>query len=119
MYKKKEAIRGLNGCLSYVALLNQQLYGLFEYYLKNGVMEIGLALNPKMVGKGLGRDFVKQGILFGLKEFNYQKDYVYLTVNENNKPAIRLYEKVGFELIEKKNNELMMQIDLKHNKMKR
>ena len=61
-------------CKGYAVFLeDDQLAGLFEYYLHEEFMEIGLALNPSIIGKGLGVQFVTQGIEFAIDKFNYKK----------------------------------------------
>jgi len=112
-YEKTQVMRGPDDCLGFAALLNGELYGLFEYYFKNDIMEIGLALKPNHVGKGLGREFVFQGIQFGLDKFKYQQPFILLKVNMNNLPAIQVYEKVGFVLFQKKGETLEMRLNLK------
>ncbi|WP_157949925.1 GNAT family N-acetyltransferase [Vallitalea okinawensis] len=96
-------MRGPGGCEGFVVLNQSRLVGLFEYYFIDEIMEIGLALKPELTGKGYGKDFVHQGIKFGIKNFEYKRKYIKLTVNILNKPAIKVYEKVGFE--EHKRNE--------------
>ncbi len=91
---------GPAGCNGYAVFLeNRQLIGLFEYYLKDEFMEIGLALNPSFIGKGLGVEFVTRGIEFGIDKYDYDKEYVKLSVDETNIPAIKVYEKVGFKRV--------------------
>ena len=87
---------GPGGCKGYGVVQENELIGLFEYYLNDEIIEIGLALSPKVVGKGMGKDFVLQGIAFGVKEFDYKEKHIKLSVNKENKPAIRVYEKAGF-----------------------
>lgn len=91
---------GPAGCDGYAVFLeNGQLIGLFEYYLKDEFMEIGLAHNPSMIGKGLGVEFVTKGIEFGIEKYDYKEEYIKLNVDEINVPAIRVYEKAGFKKI--------------------
>ncbi len=82
--------------------------GLFEYYFTDGIMEIGLALNPAVTGKGIGKDFVLAGLKFGLAQFGYSQAYVKLTVNVNNLPAIRVYEKAGFVQVKEDGKDITM-----------
>lgn len=91
---------GPAGCDGYAVFTEDgQLIGLFEYYMKDGFMEIGLAFNPSMIGKGLGVEFVSKGIEFGIETYDYKKEYIKLNVDDTNLPAIRVYEKVGFKRI--------------------
>lgn len=101
-------LRGPAGCSGYAAFMVDRLIGLFEYYFQDGIMEIGLALAPEMVGQGHGRDFVLAGVKFGIKEFSYAEDYIRLTVSVDNLPAIRVYEKAGFLRISETEREITM-----------
>lgn len=103
-------LRGPDGCIAFAALIKNKLAGLFEYYFKGDIIEIGLALNPDFVGKGYGKDFVEQGIDFGIKHFNYQEEYIKLNVNINNKTAVRVYKKAGFKEYERKSDAIEMRI---------
>ncbi len=90
-------MKGPGGCEGFAVLDQNKLVGLSEYYLKEEIIEIGLALSPDVVGRGHGKEFVKQGIDFGINKFDYKGKYIKLNVNINNKPAIKVYKKVGFK----------------------
>lgn len=98
--EKTGIMKGPAGCDGYAAVDEDgRLIGLFEYYfVENGIMEIGLALNPEMVGKGFGVEFVRLGIEFGISRYDYKGGYVRLGVNAENVPAVKVYEKYGFEI---------------------
>lgn len=106
--KETGKTKGPGGCEGFVVTDSDKIIGLFEYYFTDGILEIGLALNPKMVGKGLGKEFVDEGIAFGIREFDYKENYVKLTVNSKNKPAVRVYEKAGFIKHNEENSEIEM-----------
>ena len=106
--KKTAELRGPDGCLAFAALNQNILLGLFEYYFRGEIIEIGLALNPDFVGKGYGKDFVEQGITFGLKHFDYQKEYIKLNVNLENKAAVKVYKKAGFKEYKKEKDSIEM-----------
>ncbi len=95
-YEKTGELRGPGGCYGYAVYDQDELIGLFEYYNVDDIMELGLALSPKKAGKGLSKDFILSGIKFGIKEFNYKRDYLMLNVNVLNKPAVNAYLKAGF-----------------------
>lgn len=59
----------------------------------------GQGMRPDLVGKGLGKDLIKQSIIFGVKHFNYKKRFIYLDVLTFNKRAYKAYIKAGFELL--------------------
>lgn len=80
---------------------NNELVGFFSYYFIDEVMWIGFGLRPDLTGKGFGFDFVKEGIIFGLKKFKYDKDYIMIAIPEFNKRAMNLFKKLGFKEEEK------------------
>ena len=112
-YQTTGKMTGPAGCIGFAVFEQSKLAGLFEYYFENEVMSIGLALAPELVGKGYGTDFVKQGVEFGLNHFKYNGEYIKLTVNVQNKPAIRIYEKIGFKEYNRKDKEIEMRLNLK------
>ncbi|TDP88951.1 ribosomal-protein-alanine N-acetyltransferase [Halanaerobium saccharolyticum] len=103
-------LRGPGGCKGFAALNKNKLAGLFEYYFKRNIIEIGLALSPEFVGKGYGKDFVEQGISFGIEHFNYREEYIKLNVNIKNRAAVRVYKKAGFKEYERKSDSIEMRI---------
>lgn len=51
-----------------------------------------------LTGRGYGTDFVKSVIDFGKQKYNYS--YIDLTVAKFNERAIKVYEKLGFKIVE-------------------
>lgn len=87
---------------TYFAVLNEDdhLVGFYSFTFDEGIMWIGFGLKPELTGVGLGMDFVTAGINFGVKNFNYGKNYIMLAVAAFNKRAIRLYKRIGFQITE-------------------
>ncbi|WP_427136962.1 GNAT family N-acetyltransferase [Psychrobacillus psychrodurans] len=94
---------------SYYALVNdkKEIYGFFctgenaqvPIGKKIGVysddsIDMGLGMNPKMVGKGNGFEFCS--FILRYIEKNYIGSPIRLTVAKFNQRAIHLYEKLGF-----------------------
>ncbi len=69
----------------------------FNVYDDRSYLDIGLGLNPKYVGKGMGEEFINLGILYF--ENKYQNKQFRLTVLDFNERAIHLYQKIGFKTI--------------------
>ena len=67
----------------------------FGVYLDDYV-DMGLGMNPNLVGKGNGFEFCSYIMKF--IEENYQDTPIRLTVAKFNQRAIHLYEKLGFVL---------------------
>jgi ribosomal-protein-alanine N-acetyltransferase len=87
----------------YFAALNEDngLTGFYSVDFEEDIMWLGLGLKPELTGRGLGYEFVISGIKFAVEKFNYRKDYVMLAVASFNERAVRLYERIGFESLEK------------------
>ncbi|WP_346876722.1 MULTISPECIES: GNAT family N-acetyltransferase [unclassified Clostridium] len=87
----------------YFAVLNDEceLIAYYSYYFEGGILWIGFGLKPELTGRGIGAEFVVAGINFGIKEFEYKKDYIMLAVASFNKRAIKVYENIGFQFVEK------------------
>ena len=60
-----------------------------EFYLDS------ISVHPSAQGKGIGKDLIKAGIDWGKK---LGHDTIGLLVEEDNKNALRLYEKTGFTI---------------------
>ena len=63
---------------------------------------INFLINPKYQNKGYG-SFLLNHTILKIKEFDKVKKII-LNVNINNSSAIKLYEKIGFQIIQKINN---------------
>lgn len=94
-----DPMTGPGGCHGYAVLARHgELVGLFEYYFAaDGSASIGLALRPERTGRGLGAGFLLAGIEFLVTRYDYRHPYVYLDVAPTNEPALKLYERAGFE----------------------
>ena len=66
-----------------------------EIYNDNNVLDIGLGMKPSLVGQGLGKNFLMQGLIYGEKK--YKAEQVRLSVATFNQRAIKLYKRLGFE----------------------
>ncbi|MBX0356873.1 GNAT family N-acetyltransferase [Halobacillus sp. Nhm2S1] len=103
-------LQGPGGCEGYAAFREGEVVGLFEYNVNGRIMEIGLALRPDWIGKGIGATYVKQGIAFGFRHYDEEINEIRLEVDERNKAAIRVYEKIGFKRVSQKDRDIEMQM---------
>ena len=69
---------------------------------KDSANIINFLINPKYQNKGYG-SFLLNHTILKIKEFDKVKKII-LNVNTNNPSAIKLYEKIGFQIIQKINN---------------
>lgn len=75
-------------------------------YLDDETPEMGIALLPEFRGKGVGTALMKR--LLEVASQNYPA--ICLSVSPNN-PAIRLYERFGFETVDVRNNYPVMRLE--------
>lgn len=59
---------------------------------------VGVQMRPGITGKGFGTEFVKAIVEFGKQKYNLE--HIDLMVAKFNKRAIRVYEKLGFKVVE-------------------
>jgi len=76
----------------YFAKKNQRTIGVLNFNVARGLIS-NIGVDPKERGKGYGR----QIMLFGLEQLkNSGCKQAYLRVHVENKPAVHLYESLGF-----------------------
>ncbi|MEM8830516.1 MAG: GNAT family N-acetyltransferase [Cyanobacteria bacterium P01_G01_bin.19] len=81
-------------------------YGYIDYRIP----ELSIAVLPKYRGRGIGTKLLTE--LFS--QVRNQYSAISLSVSSNN-PALRLYRRLGFEVINWQNNSLTMKKDLSSN----
>ncbi len=67
-------------------------------YEREPALDVGLGMSPELVGRGLGAEFVLAGLRFAKEK--YSPPAFRLTVAAFNRRAARVYEKVGFEVVD-------------------
>lgn len=104
-------MKGPGQCDGFAVFKDDKLCGLFEYYISDKV-EIGLALNPVLVGTGISTDFILEGIKFGIRYYNLTINSVNLSVDKNNVRARFAYLKAGFVIVDQNEEEYLMSYNL-------
>jgi len=61
----------------------------------NGRAEFRIALNPDMLGQGIGQKLAQMTLEEGFQELGLRE--IYLIVRKNNRRARGLYERIGFQ----------------------
>lgn len=77
---------------------NNELIGNCSFYYIDEFLCVGVQMRPDITGKGFGTEFVKSIINFGKQKYNL--NYIDLTVAKFNNRAIKVYEKLGFKVVE-------------------
>ncbi|WP_346929064.1 GNAT family N-acetyltransferase [Clostridium sp.] len=77
---------------------NNKLVGNCSFYYIEEFFCVGLQMRPELTGKGFGIEFAKSIIDFGREK--YKLNYIDLTVAKFNDRAIKVYEKLGFKVID-------------------
>ena len=68
--------------------------------LNRAELWIGFGLKPELTGIGLGYGFVSACVEFAVTHSDYKGEYIRLGVAIFNKRAIKVYERVGFEIFD-------------------
>lgn len=77
---------------------NNKLVGNCSFYYIEEFFCVGLQMRPELTGKGFGVQFAKAIIDFGREK--YKLNYIDLIVAKFNNRAIKVYERLGFKVIE-------------------
>ena len=84
------------GDSNYVVTKDNVIIGFFSFNKVDiNTIDIGLGMNPNLVGNGNGLEFVKEGLEFARSKYTPQK--ITLSVATFNQRAIKVYKKIGFE----------------------
>lgn len=79
----------------YEAKIGNELVGYFCITIIDNMLEIGLGLKPSMCGKGIGKEFLTQILIFIKDNYTYEK--LTMAVATFNKRAIKVYHACGFK----------------------
>ena len=100
MWRQRLASPG-EGAYSLVAVAGERVVGMFGLHTfpnrprRRHVGDIGMAVHDEWQGKGVGSALMRAGVELADKWLNLSR--LELTVYTDNEPAIRLYERFGFE----------------------
>lgn len=79
---------------------NGEVVGFYSFtQAADETIDIGLGMKPDLTGNGKGLDFLRAGMEFARTTYNPEK--ITLSVAAFNKRAIKVYEKMGFEKVER------------------
>jgi RimJ/RimL family protein N-acetyltransferase len=79
---------------------------------EDGIMEMSGALLPEFAGEGLGYDFLTQCIDYLIDQYDYDKPNIVTLVKPEDRRAIKVFERVGFQLVEEDEEWIQLSIDL-------
>lgn len=75
----------------------EELCGFFSLHPCGDLMELGLGMRPNLVGRGMGVSFVSSCLRYAVDTCGVTRPIV-LKVASFNERAIKVYERVGFEV---------------------
>jgi len=82
---------------------NQEMLGYFRFIVKPEKIILGLGMQPKKCGQGIGKNFIQ----FILNTEELKDKLIQLEVRDFNKRAIKCYQSVGFQIIDKQEKETL------------
>jgi|LGVF01.2.fsa_nt_gb RimJ/RimL family protein N-acetyltransferase len=88
-----------------------EIIGYMECFFKDDILEVGHGLNPEIVGQGLSYDFVSNSIEYAIEYYDYTGETVRILVEPFNKRALKVYSRVGFNVVEETDEFIMMDLD--------
>lgn len=82
----------------FVALIDEvELAGFIECtFDDDDILEVGCALMPEFLGKGLGFDFVSNCIEYLMEHYDYNQDRIITILKTKDVHARKVFERVGF-----------------------
>ncbi len=83
------------------------LRGFFEFHSEGGVVEVGLGLRPVDTGRGLGDTFLAEGLAYARARFHPHTFRLFVATF--NQRAIKVYERAGFQEVERQWRNLLGQ----------
>ncbi len=76
------------------------------------IMEIGCALVPEFLGQGLGCEFISACMEFVMDHFEYEKRMIKTLLKPGDTHAIKVYERVGFSVVDESGEWVELNIDV-------
>ena len=88
-------------CDFFSVLNNDEVIGFIEsYFDEDDNLDMGCALLPEFLGKGLGFDFITECVEFIIDYFQFSGEEVYTILSKCDEHSIGMFEKVGFNLVD-------------------
>lgn len=93
-----ESLIAEEGTDFFVALIDEvELAGFIECTFDDeDILEVGCALMPEFLGKGLGFDFVSNCIEYLMEHYDYNQDRIITILKTEDTHARKVFERVGF-----------------------
>ena len=98
----------------FVALIDEvELAGFIEcVFDEEGILEVGCALTPEFLGKGLGFDFVSNCIEYLIDYYAYDKDRIITILKADDIHARKVFERVGFLLTDESEDWIELSVEV-------
>lgn len=79
---------------------------------EEGIMEMSGALLPEFAGEGLGYDFLTQCIDYLIDQYDYDRPNIVTLIKPEDRRAVKVFERVGFQIVEEDDEWIQLSIDL-------
>lgn len=79
---------------------------------EEGIMEMSGALLPDFAGEGMGYDFLTQCIEYVVDYYDYGESTIKTLVKPEDKRALKVLSRVGFQITEEDDDWIELSIDL-------
>lgn len=76
------------------------------------IMEMSGALLPDFAGEGMGYDFLTQCIEYVVDRYDYEETTIKTLISPDDKRAIKVLKRVGFQVVEEDDEWVEMAIEL-------
>lgn len=114
--KKKADIEDLLNSDDYTCFVAVDDYdeplGFLECTFDDDILELANFLRPDLTGKGLGSDYVSACIDFLIEYYDYAGESIKLIVQNFNRRAIKVYERIGFVISDEGEDWIEMMLEL-------
>lgn len=88
----------IRGETTFAVCEEKEIVGFFSFNRVDvHIVDIGLGMKPNLTGRGFGEAFIRRGLEFCMEKC--QPRYITLSVATFNERAIKVYKKVGFEVV--------------------
>lgn len=91
---------------------DEEMVGFIEVAFIDDIMEMGAALVPEFMGKGLGYDYISSCVDYLIEYYDYSERQISTLIKPFDTHAIKIYERVGFTKIDENDEYVELNIEI-------